>query len=81
MTDETTEPKDEYKPTFGSVTRTVIYVVCGILGFLGALTTITAAITGAPSWLIIGSSVCAFAAPYFANMFGVAYNPMKMDAK
>lgn len=75
------ETVEGYTPTFNDATRTVLYVVCAILGLLGAASTIVAVSTGAPSWLVIGSAMCGFAAPYIANVFGVAYNPLKMNSK
>ena len=67
-----------YVPTFNELTRTVIYVVCGILGLLGAACAVVSYTTGGPAWLTVASVILGFAAPYVANMFGVAYNPLKM---
>lgn len=70
-----------YTPTFSDATRTVVYVACAVIGLFGLLAAIASVATGAPAWLTIASSLLGFAAPYIANMFGVAYNPLKMSAK
>ena len=70
-----------YVPTFNELTRTVIYVVCGILGLLGASCAVVSYTTGGPAWLTVASVILGFAAPYVANMFGVAYNPLKMASR
>jgi hypothetical protein len=70
-----------YVPTFNELTRTVIYVVCGILGLLGAACAVASYTTSGPAWLTVASVVLGFAAPYVANMFGVAYNPLKMASR
>jgi hypothetical protein len=73
--------EDSYTPVFSNEARTVVYVVCGILGLLGGVATVVSAITQAPLWLTVGCAVCAWAAPYIANMFGVRYNPVRMSNK
>lgn len=73
--------EEPYKPVFNDTVRTIIYVVCGIIGALGAVCTIVAAAVSAPIWVTVASAVCAFVAPYVANMFGVAYNPVRMADK
>ena len=70
-----------YVPKFNELTRTVIYVVCGILGLLGASCAAVSYTTGGPAWLTVASVILGFAAPYVANMFGVAYNPLKMASR
>jgi hypothetical protein len=70
-----------YVPTFNDLTRTVIYVVCGILGLLGAACAAVSYTTGGPAWLTVASVILGFIAPYVANMFGVAYNPLKMASR
>jgi hypothetical protein len=70
-----------YTPTFGAATRTVVYVACAVIGLFGLLAAIASVATGAPAWLTIASSALSFTAPYIANMFGVAYNPLKMSGK
>ena len=67
-----------YVPTFNELTRTVIYIVCGILGLLGAACAVVSYTAGGPAWLTVASVILGFIAPYVANMFGVAYNPLKM---
>ena len=70
-----------YVPTFNDLTRTVIYVVCGILGLLGAACAVISYTTSGPAWLTVASVILGFIAPYVANMFGVAYNPLKMASR
>lgn len=70
-----------YTPVFSGATRTVIYVVCGILGLLGAACAVVSYTTGGPAWLTVASVILGFIAPYVANMFGVAYNPLKMASR
>ena len=70
-----------YVPTFNELTRTVIYVVCGILGLLGASCAVVSYTAGGPAWLTVASVILGFIAPYVANMFGVAYNPLKMASR
>ena len=67
-----------YVPKFNELTRTVVYIVCGILGLLGASCAAASYMTGGPAWLTVASIILGFIAPYVANMFGVAYNPLKM---
>ena len=70
-----------YVPTFNELTRTVVYIVCGILGLLGASCAVVSYTTGGPAWLTVASVILGFIAPYVANMFGVAYNPLKMASR
>lgn len=83
VSDAVTELKSTggYVPTFNDLTRTVIYIVCGILGLLGAACAVVSYTTSGPAWLTVASVVLGFAAPYVANMFGVAYNPLKMASR
>lgn len=67
-----------YTPVFSAAVRTVVYVVCLIVGGLGGAATVVCALTSAPFWLTAASAIIAFVIPYIANGFGVAYNPLKM---
>ena len=70
-----------YTPVFSAAVRTVVYITCGILGILGLIASVASLATGAPAWLTLAASAVAFIAPYIANMFGVAYNPLKMAGR
>lgn len=70
-----------YTPVFSAAVRTVVYVVCLIVGGLGGAATVICALTSAPFWLTAASAVIAFITPYIAAGFGVAYNPLKMAGK
>ncbi|MDN6768878.1 MAG: hypothetical protein L0L45_03435 [Bifidobacterium mongoliense] len=70
-----------YTPVFSAAVRTVVYVVCLIVGGLGGAATVVCALTSAPFWLTAASAIIAFVTPYVAAGFGVAYNPLKMAGK
>lgn len=72
---------DGYTPVFGDTTRTVIYLVCWILGLLGGVAALASAVTGAPAWLTVASVILAWVAPQTASTFGVAYNPLRLAGK
>lgn len=67
-----------YTPVFSATVRTIVYVVCLIVGGLGGAAAVVCAFTSAPFWLTATSAIIAFVTPYVANGFGVAYNPLKM---
>lgn len=67
-----------YTPVFGATVRTVIYVVCLLLGILGGVGTLVSALMDSPAWLTVTCAVCGYVAPLIANGFGVAYNPLRM---
>lgn len=76
------QPKvDGYTPVFGDTTRTVIYLVCWILGILAFVATVASAVSGAPTWLTAASAILSWIAPQTANTFGVAYNPLRLAGK
>lgn len=68
-----------YTPVFGATVRTVIYVVCLILGILGGVGTLVSALMDSPAWLTVTCAVCGYVAPLIANGFGVAYNPARQS--
>jgi hypothetical protein len=70
-----------YTPVFSAAVRTVVYVVCLIVGGLGGAATVICALTSAPFWLTAASAIIAFVTPYVAAGFGVAYNPIRMAGK
>ena len=70
-----------YTPTFSATTRTVLYVVCAILGGIGMALTIVSLVVPSPTWLTITTAVMAYLPSYVANAFGVAYNPLKLAGK
>ena len=70
-----------YTPVFSAAVRTVVYIVCLIVGGLGGAATVVCALTSAPFWLTAASAIIAFVTPYIAAGFGVAYNPLKMAGK
>ena len=69
-----------YTPAFNDTVRTVIYVVCFILGLLGGVATVVSVMNGAPTWMTIAAAGLGWTAPQIANAFGVAYNPLKLAA-
>lgn len=69
-----------YRPVFNDTVRTIIYVVCLLLGILGAVGTLVSALMDSPMWLTVTCTVCGFVAPLIANGFGVAYNPIRMNS-
>lgn len=66
-----------YTPVFGATVRTVIYVVCLLLGILGGVGTLVSALMDSPAWLTVTCAVCGYVAPLIASGFGVAYNPVR----
>lgn len=74
-------PVDGYKPKFGDMTRTVLYVTCYLLGLFGALVAGASYLSGTPAWLTLLGIGLSFIAHSTANAFGIAYNPVKMGEK
>lgn len=76
LSDSLQEP-EPYKPVFDANVRTVIYVVCTILGVILAVAAPVAIAAHAPEWATILLSAMAGAIPTIAAAFGVAYNPSR----
>lgn len=76
---ETAGVTDGWKPAFNDTVRTIIYVVCFILGIVGGVLSIVAVTAGAPAWAVIASVAVAWIAPQTASAFGVAYNPIRLN--
>ena len=74
-------PTTGYTPTFSATTRTVLYVVCAILGGVGLVLTVVSLLVPSPTWLTATTAVMAYLPSYVANAFGVAYNPLKLAGK
>ena len=66
-----------YTPAFNATVRTVIYVVCLLLGILGGVGTLVSALMDSPAWLTVTCGVAGYVAPLIASGFGVAYNPVR----
>ena len=80
-TDTETTLTTGYTPTFSATTRTVLYVVCAILGGVGLVLTVVSLLVPSPTWLTATTAVMAYLPSYVANAFGVAYNPLKLAGK
>ena len=80
-TASTTTLTTGYTPTFSATTRTVLYIVCAMLGGVGMALTIVSLLVPSPLWLTVTTAIMAYLPSYVANAFGVAYNPLKLAEK
>lgn len=68
---------DSYRPVFDPTVRTIIYVVCLLMGVTLTVVSPVAIAAHAPEWVCVLLSALGSAIPTIAAGFGVAYHPKR----
>lgn len=64
----------DFVPTFSPRTRTIVYVVCMVMGIVSYVLTVTTSAIDAPAWLTVACATCTAIPGYVAAAFGVHYD-------
>lgn len=73
ITNECADGSDNYVPTFDVETRRWAYLVSGLVGIAGAVSSLVSAVPGVPSWVAVVGGACALVGSGVAGLFGVHY--------
>lgn len=68
------DSETDFVPTFSPRTRTIVYVVCMVMGIVSYVLTVTTSAIDAPVWLTVACATCTAVPGYVAAAFGVHYD-------